>query len=236
MLRYEQIYEVSGARRRLSGPTNWRRDPYAWRQDGRNREADQLMLFTFEIQGLADSAHNLEFLMATARAHDQQYVILTDTKIQIAGQQHSDQVVDRTAPREWQRDFVEWMDSDHSGSAPTVESTQHGSANGSVVTLQTWRHCFCLKEHQGVYDVTTGRRMTNRETIIRAFWDLGFATWRGRPYSIARLRWSGEREELEELADLARRYSLARYRSDVARKIVSAYHSINRYAAWPGSW
>jgi hypothetical protein len=87
-----------------------------------------------------------------------------------------------------------------------------------------------------VYDVTTGQRMTRRETIIRAFWDLGFATWRGRPYSVARLRWSGERAELEELTALAGRYWPNQYRSDVAKKIVSAHRSINRYAAWPGAW
>jgi len=229
MLKYEQIHEVANARRRLGDS---RRDRYAWRQDGRNRENDQLALFTFESAALADSAHNLDFLLAQARGHDQRYVVLTDTKIQIAGEHDTEPVAAAIAPRAWQRDFAEWMDANHSGSQPTVEDTRHGSA----VTLHSWRHCFCLKEHQGVYDVTTGQRMTRREDIIRAFWSLGFATWRGRPYSIARLRWSGEREELEELTALASRYWYNRNRSDVAKKITSAHRSINRYAAWPGSW
>ena len=230
MLRYEQIHEVSNARRRMGDS---RRDRYAWRQDGRTRENDQLSLFTFETQALADSADNLEFLLATARAHDQQYVILTNSKIQIAGERFVDQVADRMAPPAWQRDFSEWLD-EHSASSsrPTTEET----SRGGVTTLHSWRHCFCLREHQGVYDVTTQRRITNREQIIRAFWDLGFATWRGRPYSIAKLRWSGEREELEELTALAGRYWNNVYRTDVAKKIVSAHRSINRYAAWPGSW
>lgn len=231
MLRYAQIYEVSNARRRLG---DCRRDRYAWRQDGRTRDADQLSLFTFETQALNDSADNLDFLLATARAHDQQYVILTDTKIQIAGHRFVSQVANRIAPPEWRIDFGEWLDetSAHSLVTPATEQT----TRGGVTTLQTWRHCLCLKEHQGVYEVATGRRMTNREQIIRAFWDLGFATWRGRPYSIAKLRWSGEREELEELAVLAGRYWRNQYRTDVAKKIVSAHRSINRYAAWPGSW
>lgn len=230
MLRYEQIYEVSNARRRMGDS---RRDRYAWRQDGRTRDADQLSLFTFETQALADSEHNLDFLLATARAHDQQFVILTDTKIQIAGDGSVDRVVEPMVPQAWQRDFSEWLD-EHSASSsrPSTEET----TSGGVVTLHAWRHCFCLREHQGVYEVSTGRRMTNREQIIRAFWDLGFATWRGRPYSIAKLRWSGEREELEELTALAGRYWHNVYRTDVAKKIVSAHRSINRYAAWPGSW
>jgi hypothetical protein len=231
MLRYEHIYEVSGARRRLGNRTH-RRDPYAWRQDGRNRDADQLALFTFESAALADSAHNLDFLLAQARGHDQRYVVLTDTKIQIAGEHDTERVAAAIAPREWQQDYLKWTEANGGHAAPTVEDTRHGS----VVTLQSWRHCFCLKEHQGVYDVTTGRRMTRREDIIRAFWSLGFATRRGRPYSIARLRWSGEREELEELTALAGRYWNRQYRSDVAKKITSAHRSINRYAAWPGSW
>jgi len=228
MLRYEHIHEVSGARRRLKKG----QDRYSYRYDGRTRDNDQLSLFTFETPALADSAHNLDFLLAQARGHDQRYVVLTDTKVQIAGEHDTERVADAIAPRAWLRDFAEWLDAHHGHGAPSLDDTRHGS----VVTLQSWRHCFCLKEHQGVYDVTTGERMTRREDIIRAFWSLGFATWRGRPYSIARLRWSGEREELEELTDLADRYWNNRNLSDVAKKIVSAYRSINRYAAWPGAW
>ena len=230
MLRYEQIYEVANARRRMG---DGRRDRYAWRQDGRTRDADQLALFTFETKALADSEHNLDFLLATARAHDQRYVVLTDSKIQIAGDGSVDRVVEPMAPQSWQRDFREWLDEHYaSSSRPVTDET----TRGGVVTLHAWRHCFCLREHRGVYEVATGRRMTNREQIIRAFWDLGFATWRGRPPTIAKLRWSGEREELEELTTLAGRYWNNVYRTDVAKKIVSAHRSINRYAAWPGSW
>ena len=230
MLKYQHIHEVSNARRRLGDS---RRDRYAWRQDGRTRDNDQLALFTFETPALADSAHNLDFLMAQARGYNQRYVVLTDTKIQIAGEHDAEHVANAIAPREWQQDFADWLDANHRGhGAPALEDTRHGS----VVTLQSWRHCFCLKEHQGVYDVTTGQRMTRREDIIRAFWSLGFATWRGRPYSIAKLRWSGEREELEELTALASRYWSSQNRTDVAKKITSAHRSINRYAAWPGSW
>lgn len=231
MLRYEHIYEVANARRRLG---SGRRDRYAWRSDGRTRDADKFALFTFETQALADSADNLDFLLATARAHDQQYVVLTDSKVQIAGERFVNQVANPMAPPEWRRDFAEWLDetSGYSAVTPATEQT----TRGGVTTLQAWRHCFCLREHQGVYEVSTGRRMTNREQIIRAFWDLGFATWRGRPYSIAKLRWSGDREELEELTVLAGRYWNNQYRSDVAKKIVSAHRSINRYAAWPGAW
>ena len=229
MLRYENIYEVVGARRRLKD--NYR-DRYSWRQDGRNRETDQLTLFTFETEALEDSSHNLNFLLSVARDLHQRYVILLDNKIQVTGEQWTSRVAERIAPREWKSDFSAWIEDDHERIAAVLEETRLGG----VITLHSWRRCFTLKEHQGVYEAQTGRRLTNREEIIQAFWSLGFATWRGRPYSIAKLRWSGERNELEELSDLANRYWSSRSRTDVAKKITSAYRSINRYAAWPGSW
>jgi len=227
MLKYETIHEVAGARRRLKG-----QDRYSYRYDGRNRENDQLALFTFENEALQDSQHNLDWLLALARSMDQRYVVLTENKVQIAGecQGRSEVLARAMAPESWCNRFDQWVDAAHTRA--TADETRHGG----VAALHLWRRCLALKEHQGVYEASTGRRITNREEIIRAFWSLGFATWRGRPYSIAKLRWSGEREELEELRDLYDRHWSNQYRSEMAKKIVSAYRSINRHAAWPGAW
>jgi len=227
MLKYETIYEVAGARRRMKG-----QDRYSYRYDGRNRENDQLALFTFENEALQDSQHNLDWLLALARSMDQRYVVLTENKVQIAGDipDRSAKVARAMTPQNWCELFDLWCES----KAPN--STSDKTTRGGVAGLHLWRRCLALKEHQGVYEASTARRITNREEIIRAFWDLGFATWRGRPYSIAKLRWSGEREELEELKDLFDRHWSNQYRSEMAKKMVSAYRSINRHAAWPGAW
>jgi hypothetical protein len=227
MLKYETIYEVSGARRRLK-----KHDRYSYRYDGRSRENDQLALFTFESEALQDSEHNLDWLLTLARNTDQRYVVLTENKVQIAGDisGQSAMVARAMTPQHWCDLFDLWCE--HGKTHASADET----LRGGVASLHLWRRCLALKEHQGVYEVSTGRRMTNRDEIIQAFWDLGFATWRGRPYSIAKLRWSGEREELEELTELNNRYWYKSYQSDVAKKIVSVYRSINRYAAWPGSW
>jgi hypothetical protein len=227
MLKYETIYEVAGARRRLKG-----QDRYSYRYDGRNRENDQLALFTFENEALHDSQHNLDWLLELARSMDQRYVVLTENKVQIAGDLpgRSSQVARAMTPRSWSDLFDLWCES------KSPNATSDETSRGGMASLHLWRRCLALKEHLGVYEVSTGRRITNREEIIRAFWDLGFATWRGRPYSIARLRWSGEREELEELTALNNRYWYNSYKTEVAKKIVSAYRSINRHAAWPGAW
>jgi len=227
MLKYETIYEVAGSRRRLKN-----HDRYCYRYDGKTRENDQLSLFTFESAALQDSEHNLNWLLKLARSMGQRYVVLIDNKVQIAGgiPERSARVAQALAPQRWCQKFNEWVEAN--STRATSDETQHGG----VATLHLWRRCLALKEHQGVYEASTGRRMTNRGEIIQAFWDLGFATWRGRPYSIAKLRWSGEREELEELTDLAQRHWSNQSRSEMAKKIVSAYRSINRHAAWPGAW
>ena len=93
-----------------------------------------------------------------------------------------------------------------------------------------------MQEHQGIYDVATGRRLTNRREIIERMWALGFAAQRGRPLLIARVRWTGNRQELEHVTQLAQQYWDRRHQSDMAKKMVSAFRSINRYAAWPGAW
>jgi hypothetical protein len=113
-----------------------------------------------------------------------------------------------------------------------MEATDRGSMTG----FYSYRACLCLKEHEGVYDVQSGRRLTNRRDIIERMWALGFAANRGRPLAFAKLRWTGSREELELITELADRYWNRRYESEAAKKMVSAYTSINRYAAWPGAW
>lgn len=227
MLKYESIYIVNQARRRMD---DTRRDRYAWRQDGVTRDQDQLSLFTLETAAVEDSAHNLAWLLDVAREHDQKYMILKDMQIQVAGHNDTDCLADVITPRDWMRKFREWVDSDHQ------QTFTESSEQGEVMHFNTWRRCLATREHQGVYEVATGRRLTNREEIIRSFWDMGFATWRGRPYSIAKLRWSGNREELEEVTELYHRHYHRSRTSDMARKMVSAFRSINRYAAWPGAW
>ena len=226
MLKYETIYTVNGARRRMMDS---RRDRYSWRSDGVTRDQDRLTLFALESAAVDDSRHNLEWLLDLARRHDQQYLVLRDIQIQMVGRE-THGVSGLLAPRDWMQGFRKWVDSDEQ------RVYAEASDRGEVVRFDTWRRCFTTREHQGVYEVATGRRMTSRDEIIRAFWDQGFATWRGRPYSVARLRWSGNRDELTELAELYDRHWPRQRTSEMAKRMCSAFRSINRYAAWPGAW
>lgn len=227
MIQYQTIYEMLKAQRRL-------KKGYRWRSDDHTAESDRLLTFTLGPQAQRDSQGNLQALLAAARDHGMSLVILRDHKMQVAGTGDAESVINQVFDRDWLRGFNEWMDSVKYPTGAMLEDSGRGQWGG----FRTYRHCFCLGEHQGVYEVATGRRITNRREIIERYWNLGFAAWRGRPATIAELRWSGTREELTELTELADRYWHRGRHGDteVSKKIVSAYRSINRYAAWPGAW
>ena len=231
MLKYQTINEANQVQDRL------RRNHYGrnlWRSDTHTRDGDTLSLFTLSPEAERDSKANFDLVMATARHYGQTLLCIKPTQIQVAGTGDSGRtqaVADALFPKDWIKSYEEWIDSSHGG-RPRLEQ----SLLGEVCEFYTYRPAFCLRGQQGVYDVATGRRLTNRREIIERMWDLGFAAQRGRPLSIARIRWTGQRDELEEISELADRYWNRRYTSEAAKKLVSAWRSINRYAAWPGSW
>ena len=228
MLKYLAVNQAKQVRQRLKRNTYNR----PWCDNGdHTRDGDTLALFTLKPQGLAESKANLEFVMAVARRLGQSLVVLTPNHIQVAGPHSSEIVGQHVWPREWLREHGEWLDASHQ-LAPRLEHSEQGE----MVELYSHRPCFVMPEHQGVYDAVTNQRLTNRQEIIERMWALGFAAQRGRPLSIARVRWTGNRQELEHVTQLAQQYWDRRHQSDMAKKIVSAFRSINRYAAWPGAW
>ena len=228
MLRYLAVNQVNQVQRRL------KRDTYdrPWcNNDDRTRDGDILALFTLKPQGLVESEANLDWVMTIARNLGQSLVVFKPNHIQVAGTHSSEAVSSHVWPDDWLQAHGEWLDASYQPE-PRLEISEQGR----MVEFYSHRPCFAVQEHQGIYDVATGRRLTNRQEIIERMWQLGFAAQRGRPLSIARVRWTGNREELEHVTQLAQQYWDRRHQSDMAKKIVSAFRSINRYAAWPGAW
>jgi hypothetical protein len=230
MLAYETIYQVAKAERRLQRNHY---DHMWYREAGHNEEADRLALFTFSEQARQDSAANLAETLKTAAKYGARLVVFKPQQIQMGGGREFDPGWAGTElfPVKWCREYDDWVDT----RVPQRPVTQTSHYGGSV-EFYVFRQCLAMKEHQGVYDVETGKRLTNRKEIIERIWDLGFATQRGRPPSIARIRWTGTRDELIEITELADRHWDRYYISEAARKMVTPFRSINRYAAWPGSW
>lgn len=229
MLRYETIYNVNQSRDRIR--RNYYNSPWT-NSDGNTREGDELSLFTFGKQAQADSEHNLNWCLSVARDAGLNLLVVTQNRIQLGG--HGEPIVAAKSvlfPPTWLRDYNAWVDGT-TDAVPRIEENDHGR----FIDFYTYRRSMLMQDHQGVYDVSTGRRIKNRRDIIERMWALGFAAQRGRPLTFARTHWAGNREELETITRLADRYWSRRGQSDAAKKMVSAYTSINRYCAWPGAW
>ena len=230
MIQYDIVYQVNKINQRL------RRNTYnrAWGDTDHTQEGDQLTLFTLSPQALEHSEGNREFILTQARQHRQLLAVITPSQIQVAGS--DDLKAIRTTAQsvfteEWIGKFNRWIDSSYE-----IRPVFDVGSQGSFFTYYAYRPGFVLKEHQGIYDATSGRRLTNREEIIQRMWDLGFAAQRGRPLGLARTKWTGSREELEIVTRLADQHWDRRRESEVAKKLCQAFTSINRYAAWPGAW
>ena len=225
MITFENVKAYTDARERYT------RGRYGWRSDSHSQDSDRLLMFTTESHAQAESLQNFEHFREMGRAHDMRYLIVDRCKIQFLGHDHVEMIRHAVNREPWIKAYEQ--EHDH-GPSITTESTDLGG----VVHIRAYNHGLMLKEQYGVHDLWENRRIKNREDIIRRFWDYGFATWRGRPPTVAQLRWTGEREHLEHLSQLADQYWSEQYRgrSEVARKLTSAYRSINRYAAWPGAW
>jgi hypothetical protein len=230
MLAYQSIHAINEALSRIK----YNRYDRPWHRDeGHSRHGDELTVFTFGKQAESESKENLAMCLTMARDHGMNLLIITPSRVQVASDSHCDSApaLAKIFPKVWLDEYNKWIDSTHP-IQPTIENSKYGE----YFDFYTYRKSLCLFSHQGVYDVQSGQRIKNRRGIIQRMWDLGFAAYRGRPLTLAKPRWAGEREELKEITDLADRYWARRNQSDAAKKIVSVYTSINRYCAWPGAW
>ena len=208
-----------------------KRGRYTWSNSDHTRDSDRLTMFTVESHAREESEHNLQYLLSVGEQYGARYMAINDFKIQYVSKRDVSFLESEIVGTEWYRDRVEAEDGWRKPNTTTDENWM-----GRCLHFRVYRHDLLISEHHGVYDLETGKRMTNRRGIIEALWELGFAAWRGRPLTVASIKWSGTREELEELTQLAERHGSRYNRSDVAKKIWSAYNSISRYAAWPGTW
>jgi hypothetical protein len=225
MLKYQEIYQIQQVRRRLKRGLYGGYYSHVHTADG-----DRLQEFTHGPQAVADSAANLALCLDAGRAMGPGLVVIKPYVIQLAGQE-TQKVSQSLWPETWVREHSQWLDS-HGVNSPTQDMTTRGECS----SFYTYRACLILPEHQGVYDAETGQRLTNRRATIERMWAMGFAANRGRFLQIAKTRWTGTREDLEHVTQLADQYWTRQDSSEVAKKMCSAYRSINRYAAWPGAW
>jgi hypothetical protein len=223
MLKYENIYAICDAEERL-------RRGYRWGAGHHSKDSDALLMFTIGPKADEDAAANLDFLLSLGQKHSATHLVLHANKIQYLANDANNGIEQDLLPAGWTQQYQEWLESKN------LEFAVQDSGQGFCHSFRTWRRAFATRKTHGIYDLSTGVRLTNRQDIIQRIWNHGFASWRGRPLAVANIKWSGSREELEDLTVIADRYWSRRHKSDMAKKMCSAYTAINRYAAWPGAW
>lgn len=234
MLQYENIAAYSRAKSRLEHrfqyATGWHRDPVDERQD-----ADKLTLFATDLMSKKESQHNREYLLDVAKKTGAVSVIIKPKIIQLSGFAEAINLDDIVSAAWRDRWWQWWSEINNSYSVPTWQ--QYEWPECYVVELATYGSgYFCRSGEIGVYRGDDGKKVTNRHEQIELLWAQGLPSRRGRPIHIASRRWSGSREELILLTELANKHRHSARQSEVSAKIVSAYNSINRYVAWPGAW
>lgn len=241
MLKYQAIQAFVSAQDRIERQNNrWTRDT------SYDPAADTLTMWTLKTQVEQECADNFDFMRECGQKHGAEYMIIKPRILQFVGEKLDTGIEESLMPEWFKKQEFAYYAEQHNRPGNYVidyNSDWHSqweenySGLGRSMRLSHHRiEYFDTHQIKGIFDVSTGQRMTNRRDIIEEFWRLGFAAWRGRPLHVANIKWSGDREELTELTQLAAKYWDRRYKSDVAKKIVAAYRSINRYAAWPGNW
>lgn len=231
MFQFRNISAYMEARHRLSRGGYWGRIQV-------NEDSDRLMVFTTERDARLDSRKNFECTMSRAREVGSTFVVAKPSIIQVIGHRHSCTPLEFFG-REFFDDLKKYHDDRDrpSWAMPSETEQQVSDRDYRTLTLRTYgAGSWITTEDQGFFEVATGRKVTNRREQIELLWDLGFASRRGRPVHVAQEKWAGSRTELETLTELADRCWNRRHTSEAAKKMVSAYTSINRYVAWPGAW
>jgi len=220
MILYREISDNLRARRVLKSSR--------WNTDGVTQA--RMVEFTTSKTVVEHSQHNLKWLLDCARDSKVDVLVITPNRVQMLGESTS-LAMTRAFPAAWQDEYREWNEI-----SAMIFPRREILETGECSSLYLYRDCVTEPRTAGVYEVATGRRMTNRQEIIDRFWSWGFPARRGRPLTVGQIRWSGTREELQEAEALYYRHYLRRDTTDVAKKICQVYITAVRDYAWPGNY
>jgi hypothetical protein len=223
MIEYLDIYHNQRARRQLQ--------ERRWYREDTDRAAATMTEFTTSLTAPQHSADNVQVLMEHARRYDIDIMVIESSAVQFLGQGNAQMAMDQAFGPDWLRKFRKDLDL-----TMTLQPRREISDLGESATLNFWRDCVTVPKSQGVYEVSTGRRMTNRREIIERIWSWGFPTRRGRPLSVGQIMNSGSPKQLQQARHLYDEYCRHQGRTEMAKKICQIYTSIRRYYAWPGDW
>jgi len=233
-LEFENLIEWGRARRKVKNL----RGGFFFNKPSQDELATwQLQMFTADKQSKLESERNLEQLKKKATELEMPVLVVRSNEIQFVG---TDMAVAMTDlyDEEWMYQIQDYFEKRNNIFAKPFYSHNETSLGMHAYTMYCYGHdaCFARSPQLGFYSVAEDRKITDRREQIQMLWDLGFVARRGRPVGVGSERHSGSPEEVAEITRLANKHWHRRGHSEVADKICSAYTSINRYFAWPGSW
>ena len=233
-LEYKNLIEWGKARRKVK---NLRGGFFFNKPSQDEIDTWQLQMFTADKQSKAESERNLDQLKQKAEELDMPVLVVRSSEIQFVGTQTAVATTDIYS-EQWIQRITDYFDNNRSYFGKPFCTHTVTDQETHAYTMYCYGHdaCFARSSQTGFYNIEQDRKVTDRREQIQMLWDLGFVARRGRPVGVGLERHSGSTEEVAEITRLASKHWHRRGRSEVADKICSAYTSVNRYYAWPGSW
>ena len=202
-------------------------------------EAARVTMFTLGDYPEQDSAENLTELFEIAERFDHRYLVVKDRFVQFIGGYN---IPDHKFFTRTLRDHIKQTLAIRSYDTANLNLELQVSDNNSI--CNTFRPSYymnvCMPTHQGVYDVTSRKKITNRQEVIKTFWKFGFIARRGRPLSVAKDTLGATSSEIEKLIDdynlVTKSIGLDKKMTEYRRRTITTFKTISRYCAWPGTW
>jgi len=230
MFKFEHIVKYKQADERIR--QNNYESRYYYNTAGHSRDGDMLIRFTVVKYAEAEDQHNQALLLERARSLGAQYLIQGQRgpQIIIPG------FVDGAAGifndyREELTDTWEQTDNRYYGYAD-IRSFNSNSA--TAVSCRGYRrlHGHVMPGVTGVYDVTTGRKITGRQNILKKLWELGFLGDRGVVLYAADYC-DGSPADVEMYKQIKPRIRTLTWNSPLVKGLATGMNKISKACDWP---
>lgn len=229
MFKFEHIVKYKQADERI------RQDRYGSRYyntAGHTRDGDVLIRFTVEKYAQEEHEHNQALLLERARSRGAQYLIQGQRGPQIVIPGFVDGATDIFKDyKEVYEKIWEKTDDRYYGYAD-IRSFNSNSA--TAVSCRGYRrlHGHVMPGGTGVFDVTTGRKITGRQNILRKLWDLGFLADRA-VVLYASDYCDGSPADVEMYRQMRPRVRTLAWNSPLVKGFTTGMNKIRKNCDWP---
>ena len=195
--------------------------------------------FTLTKIAAEHSRINLDQILETGLKYNVPTVIVKPQLIQFIGHDtfiESSHILDAKAIKRFTDDdtFGRWAN------GPKWRDVTSSNGYHMLELGGYFQHFWAMSPQCGYYQLnhlgTDYNKTTNRKTQIQELWNWGWPARRGRPVHVGFEQHSGNCQEIEMLTDMAEVLCERQRYSEVAKRTLANFRSINREYSWPGYW